>query len=129
MKFLIFLGKGMFFLHFKCSRYLTVSKKYFRFKRSFLAKRPHEKWMFIRQIHYHMCKVVGVEFMKCNYKMNINTIIPLYLQVDYYVLLVYSMFYYKNEPIKVLMATTILGFFIPVSLLFLNSQILKRHLI
>lgn len=87
-------------------------------KKAYSAMNPLEKWEFFRQIHCKLLQVVGVHFMDDKYKIHINTIFPIYLQLNYYILMVYTLFFYRNDLFHALISTTALGFFIPVGLLF-----------
>lgn len=84
-------------------------------KQNFAAMTPLEKWKFVRKIHWFLLRVVGVEFMDRNYRISIRSTIPIYLQANYYILLVYTLFYYRYKPLKGLIATPALGFYVPVS--------------
>lgn len=75
---------------------------------------PFEKWIFIRELHSTVLKIVGAQFMDQNYRIHLNTCLPIFIQFNYYSLLFYTLFYYRNEPQRALMATPIMGFFIPV---------------
>lgn len=75
---------------------------------------PPEKWDFIRRIHFHMLKFVGVQFMDPNFKMHTRTLIPIFIQVLCYVSTIYSLIYYRNEFSKAIISTTPLGLFVPV---------------
>lgn len=84
-------------------------------KRTYLAKNPLEKCQYIRQIHLFLSKIIGLQFMESNYKLNDNTLLPVCLQLYYYGFVIYTLLYYLNEPSKALIVTPMMGFFIPVS--------------
>lgn len=85
-------------------------------KEQFMAKTPLDKWKFFRKMHILILRLVGVQFMVEDYKINVFTIIPILLEANYYVLLVYTLYHYRNEPFKALIPTPFLGIFVPVSL-------------
>lgn len=91
-------------------------------KHNFSSQSPLEKWKFFRQIHFILLRLIGLEFMDENYKMNIKTLIPIYLEVKYYVLLIYTLYHYRNEPFKALISTLFVGIFVPVSLSILKLK-------
>lgn len=80
-----------------------------------MAKSPLEKWLFYRRIHSGLLKIIGVEFMEEDYRINALTFIPIFMQVLYYILMIYSMYYYRNQPKIAILSTILIGFFIPVS--------------
>lgn len=75
---------------------------------------PSEKWDFIRKIHIFILKFVGVQFMDENFKPHNRTLIPVLIQAYYYVCLINSFIYYRNEPSKAIIATTPLALFVSV---------------
>lgn len=62
-----------------------------------------------------MLKAIGVQFMDPKYKMHLNTISPIFLQISFFSLLIYTIYYYRNEPLKAIHPSPALGFFVPVS--------------
>lgn len=85
------------------------------FKREYLAKSPLEKWFFVRSVNVFAFEVIGTQFMKDDYKIHFQTFIPLYLMVNYFSLLIYTLFYYRNEPFRALQSTPMCGLMVPVS--------------
>lgn len=61
-----------------------------------------------------MFKVGGCNFMEPNYKPSILTAIPAWVQLSYYVLAIYTIYYYIDDPKRALAATTPLGLYAPV---------------
>lgn len=84
-----------------------------------MAKSPLEKWRSFRQLHCFILRLIGVEFMEDDYKMSVNILIPIYLEANYYILLIYTLYHYRHEPFKALTPTPFLAIFVPVSLLLL----------
>lgn len=98
---------------------LTINNIKFRLKnmkRNLLAMNPHEKWKLFRRIHLIILKKIGTGFMDESYKVNVKTIIPIFLEVSHYILLIYTLYHYRNKPFNALISTTYLGIFAPVSL-------------
>lgn len=86
-------------------------------KLNYLAKSPLEKWHFVRQINYYLFKIIGVDFMEKKYKVNILTLIPILLVLNYYVLLIYTWYYYRHNMYRALISSPALGTFIPCTIL------------
>lgn len=80
-----------------------------------MALNPYEKWYFLRKIHTHMVKLVGCEVMESDFKISINTMIPIYVEVNYVTLLIYTLAYYRHDLFHALIATPSAGILIPVS--------------
>lgn len=80
-----------------------------------MALSPYEKWYFLRKIHTHMVKLVGCEVMESDFKISLNTMIPIYVEVNYVTLLTYTLAYYRHNLFHALMATPSAGILIPVS--------------
>lgn len=87
-----------------------------RFKQNFLAKSPRQKWLYVRNFNAFIMKFVGCQFMESNFKLRIESFIPIYLAVNYFTLLLYTLFYYRHEPFRAVQATIASAFFIPVTL-------------
>lgn len=84
-------------------------------KQKYLAKSPLTKWIYVRQLNVFLMKLVGVEFMESNYEFNWKTWIPMYLGVNFFGLMVYTGYYYSNQPFRALQPTVITGIMVPVS--------------
>lgn len=82
-----------------------------------MEKSPYDKCRFVYDIHASLVNLVGLHVVDKNYKMNVRTLIPIYVEVNYLSLLIYTLIHYKNEPFKALIATPAAGIIIPVSLL------------
>lgn len=76
---------------------------------------PFEKYDVVYQFNVLVYKLYGVEFMDPNLRLTLRSWIPAYLQANYYGLLAYSIFYYRNDPINLLKATPAAGVMVPVS--------------
>lgn len=87
-----------------------------------MEKNPYEKYYFVRDIHATLLNLVGVDIADENYKMNVRTLIPIYVEVNYLSLLVYTLIHYRNEPFKALIATPAAGILIPVNLFRFHSM-------
>lgn len=77
---------------------------------------PIEKWQFIHKIHRFLLKMFGVEGTRADYKPNINTLLPISIMFDYWMLLLYTLFHYRNEPLIALVSTPSIGIYAPVCL-------------
>lgn len=115
--------KQIFLIHFKCFpikfRKFPIFETHFRFsnlKKEYLGKSPHEKWFFVRKINSLMLIVFGCEFMEANYKPSIRSLTPVYLIANYFGLLVYTLYYYRNDPFRALEPTPAAGLYLPVCL-------------
>lgn len=82
-----------------------------------MKKCPLDKWLFVRKVNILMFKVGGCNFMEPNYKPSILTVIPAWVQLSYYILAIYTIYYYIDDPKRALVATTPLGLYTPVRVL------------
>lgn len=62
-----------------------------------------------------MLSVVGCEVVEPNYKPNLKTLIPMYMQANYFILLAYTCYYYWDKPFFALIGSAASGIFVPVS--------------
>lgn len=53
--------------------------------------------------------------MTPTYRPSLKTLIPAYLISNYLGLLIYTLYYYRNDPFRALQATPASGLYIPVS--------------
>ena len=83
-------------------------------KQNYLAKNPRQKWLYVRNLNALTVKFIGCQFMETNFKLRIESFIPMYLAVNYFTLLLYTLYYYRTEPFRALQAIPPSGFFIPV---------------
>lgn len=83
-------------------------------KLTYSSKSPLEKWYSVRQLNYYLLKVVGVHFMDPNYKVDITTLVPIYIAFNYYALMIYTCCYYRHNLYRALISTPALGTFVPV---------------
>lgn len=89
--------------------------KFERLAKEFSAKSPLDKWLHYRRLNIYLLELVGAGFMAENYKVQWRTWIPMYVGVNYFSLLIYTGYYYRNEPFKALQPTVITGIMVPVS--------------
>lgn len=80
-----------------------------------MEKNPYDKCQFVLDIHTTLVNIVGLHVVDKAYKMNVRTLIPIYVEVNYLSLLIYTLIHYRNEPFKALIATPSAGILIPVS--------------
>lgn len=92
-----------------------MSIRFEKAKREYMALNPYEKWYFLRKIHTQMVKLVGCEVMESDFQISINSLIPIYVEVNYVTLLTYTLIYYRNDLFHALIATPSAGILIPVS--------------
>lgn len=92
-------------------------------KQNYFAKSPLEKWDFVCQIQIVLLKIFGLQILDDKFEAHFRTLIPFYLLFNYGGLLVYTLIYYRNDPLKALISTTPLGLYAPVSFFL---QLLKR---
>lgn len=86
-------------------------------KQNYFAKSPLEKWDFVRQIQIILLKMFGLQILDSKFKAHFGTLLPFYLLFNYGGLLVYTLIYYRKDPLKALIATPPLGIYAPVSYL------------
>lgn len=79
-----------------------------------MKKSPLDKWLFVRKINVWMFKVGGCVFMEPNFKPSFLTLIPAWVQLNYYILAIYTIYYYLDDPKRALVATIPLGRYVPV---------------
>lgn len=83
-------------------------------KDDFLAKNPRQKWLTVRRVKFFLLKFIGVQFMESDYKLHLQTLIPAYLLLNFFTLLLYTAYYYRSELFRALQATPVSGIIIPV---------------
>lgn len=86
-------------------------------KSVYLAKSPIEKWQYVHKINTFLLKMFGVEYTNAKYKPNFTSMLPISIQLDYWILLCYTVFYYRNEPVIALVPTPSVGIYVPVSVI------------
>lgn len=115
-------GKNHFVCETQCIRYWyqtdRINFRFTKVKRNYLAKNPLEKCDLIYRIHAFLFKFLGVHIVVANFKPNINTLIPIYLVVNYFTLLIYTWYHYRNEFFNILITTPFFGVFVPVCWVF-----------
>lgn len=84
-------------------------------KQTYMEKNPYDKCQFVYNFHANLVNLVGLHVVDRDYKMNARTLIPIYVEVNYLSLLIYTLIHYRNEPFMALIATPAAGFLIPVS--------------
>lgn len=99
---------------FQLSTVFTRLPSFESLKKKFLAKDPLEKWNYVRNINSFLLKVIGCDFLNGNYTYTLNTLLPVFLFVDYFCLMLYTLYYYRNEPLKALESTPMAGIMFPV---------------
>lgn len=83
-------------------------------KSAYLALSPIEKWQYVHGINLTLLRNFGVEYTNANYKPNTTTMLPIAIQFDYWILLCYTLFYYRSEPLRALVSTPSIGIYVPV---------------
>lgn len=86
-------------------------------KEKYLSENPLEKWLYVRRFNVFLMKLIGVEFMEPDYKFNWKTLIPMYLGLNFFCLMLYTCYYFRDEPYKALQPTAVTGIMVPVSFL------------
>lgn len=88
-----------------------------KIKEAYLAKTPFEKWNLVRSVNIWSLTPIGCQLMEANFQIHSKSYIPIYLGINYFSLMVYTLYYYRHQPLKALQATPVLGIAIPVSLI------------
>lgn len=76
---------------------------------------PIQKWQYVHDINRVMLRNFGVEYTDANYKPNMATLLPIAIQFDYWILLCYTLFYYRSDPLTALVSTPSIGIYVPVN--------------
>lgn len=85
------------------------------FKADFLAKSPYQKWITVRKFNMYLLKLTGTHAMLPDWEKGIRLLIPLWLETNMLTLMIYTIFYYRNDPLKALDPTTLISLMVPVS--------------
>lgn len=88
----------------------------FRFKhleQNYLASCPFEKWNFVRGIHMSAARIIVCDFVEDDYKLTLRSWLPTPL-ADYIILLMNTLYFFRNDPVRGLMATPAIGIVFPV---------------
>lgn len=101
-----------------CSRYRNLKIEY-------LAKSPFEKWNTIRKINIFLLRLYGTHFMAPNFKLGLTSLMPIFLELHYTSLVIYTIIYYRHDPMTALAPTPALGLTIPV--LYYNFTFIRKN--
>lgn len=86
------------------------------FKQKILKKSPLEKYLMVRRLNMFLLRLIGVDIMDEGYKFRFETWIPMYLVLNYFSLMFYTLYYYRNEPFRAIQSTPTSGQVLPVLL-------------
>lgn len=100
--------KQTFFLNLFC--------RLFNLKDEYLAKSPYKKWLFVRNGLAFVLSTCGCNALDPHYKTSFRALINVYVFLNYFGLLIYTLYYYRDDPFRALQATAPIGFMAPVSL-------------
>lgn len=84
-------------------------------KQNYMEKNPFEKSYFIFELNRILVDLVGLRIADKDYKVNARTFIPIYVEINYFCLLFYTLYHYRHDPVNALIATPHAGILIPVS--------------
>lgn len=84
-------------------------------KRRFSKKSPYQKFIFVRDCNNMLLSVVGCNFMHPKYRKSVLTLIPATLIVDYFALMFYTIYYYREHTLQALRSTTLASLILPVN--------------
>lgn len=87
----------------------------FRTKANFLSKSPYQKWITVRKFNMFLLKLSGSHVMLPEWKCSIRFMTPGLVIANMFTLMVYTIFYYRNDLMMALQATVIIALVIPVS--------------
>lgn len=93
---------------------IKIVTKLKNIKENFLLKNPYQKWSMVRSAATFFLKMVGCHVTDPNYKKTIVTGIPVYFGISFFVLLFYTIYYYRHKPLKALEPTPMISIMFPV---------------
>lgn len=76
---------------------------------------PIAKWESVRRFNSFLLKYVGCEIFEDGYKIHFETWIPMYIALNYFLLLLYTLYYYRQDFFKAMQPTPTIGQVVPVS--------------
>lgn len=100
--------------------------KYTKFKENFLLKSPYEKWLLIRNSSTFLLQFIGCNVMDPNFKRNIVTVVPALLALGYAISMFYTLFYYRDQPMRALQCLPSIGIIVPVCYFSMKSFHLNK---
>lgn len=95
-------------------------------KREYLAKTPLEKWRYICGINAGLGKIIGCDYVALNYKLSWRSFVPVPILLDYFISCLYTMYSFRDDPVRSLMSTPVIAIIIPVCCFTLFIQFSKR---
>lgn len=107
-------------VHFINDVYQFLQKRFHYFyifsniTKKFLTKSPREKSLFFRKCISSTLGAYGCNFLD---KQSTWGVIPAILQFHYFAIMIYTIFYYRNDPVEAVKATSGLGLYLPVGLI------------
>lgn len=84
-------------------------------KQNYLAKSPFKKWSFVCGINKSVARIIGCDFWEDDYEVTLRSLIPGTIILDYIISLMYTFYYFRNDPVRCLMATASMGIVLPAS--------------
>lgn len=97
---------------------IHLTKLYFSIrttKSNFLSKTPYQKWNSVCSFNIFLLKLTGTHVMSRDWKKSMRLLIPAWLEVNMFTLMIYTTYYYRNDLIKALEPTTLISLMLPVS--------------
>lgn len=95
--------------------FLRFFLRLMNWKINYLNKSPYQKWAYVFEIHRWLGSCIGCDFMDSYYKVSLNTWLPAIILADYFILMVYTLWYFRHDMFRGLMATPANGLIFPVS--------------
>lgn len=90
--------------------------EYRTMKLNYLKKNPFEKYLVFRSIIIFLMRIFGCSIILDDFEITVVTIFPGFLVFDYFILMLYTVFRYREQPFRALQATPIFGIVFPVIL-------------
>lgn len=91
-------------------------KKYREIKEDYLKRSPRGKWLFVRSIGILFLKIGGVDILNPNFKVWWYSFVPAFIFIDLFASFAYTLWFYKDDPIRGVLSVPIFGVIIPVTI-------------
>lgn len=94
-------------------------------KENYLNRSSKGKWLFIRNIGIVILKMTGVPILDPHYKVNWWSYGCAVGGINYSISLLYTLWYYADQPMRALQPFVLLGVLIPVSIIRINCESIR----
>lgn len=102
----------------------NLFRKYREFKVDYCNRSPKQKWLFMETIQIFLLKLIGLNFLDPNFKLNWRSFLIYFCAIDFFGSFIYTVCYYIEcgSPIEGFLAVPMLANMLPVMKFFFFFQ-------